>query len=88
MSFSGIVTFKNADALRQSAAAVPDDKLLIETDAPYLSPEPVRNMKTNEPANVAHVAACLAAVRGTTPETLAELTTRNAGQFFGIDAIL
>jgi len=84
VSFSGIVTFKNAGALREAAAMVPDDRLLIETDAPYLSPEPVRKMKTNEPANVAHVAACLAAVRGSDVETVAELTTANALRFFGI----
>ena len=85
VSFSGIVTFKNAGELREAAAIVPDDRLLIETDAPYLSPEPVRNMKTNEPANVAHVAACLAALRGRDAESIAELTTANAARFFGIE---
>ncbi|MHC4982088.1 MAG: TatD family hydrolase [Planctomycetota bacterium] len=85
LGFSGVVTFENAGAVRKAAAAVPDDKLLIETDAPYLSPEPVRKMKTNEPANVVHVAECLAAVRGRTPEAIAELTTANAVGFFGID---
>jgi len=84
VSFSGIVTFKKADDLRAAAAIVPDDRLLIETDAPYLSPEPVRKMKTNEPANVVHVARCLAAVRGCDAEALAELTTANAARFFGI----
>ena len=85
IGFSGIVTFRKSGYLRQAAAVVPDGKLLIETDAPYLSPEPVRKMKTNEPANVVHVAACLAAVRGATPEALAELTTANAVRFFGLD---
>ena len=85
IGFSGIVTFKKADELRRAAALVPDDRLLIETDSPYLSPEPVRRMKTNEPANVAHVAACLANVRKTTPEALAELTTENAVRFFSLD---
>ena len=84
VSFSGIVTFKNADSLRQAAAIVPDDRLLIETDAPYLSPEPVRKIKTNEPAHVVHVATCLANVRGTTPEALADQTTANAVRFFGL----
>ena len=84
VSFSGIVTFKNTDALRRAAAIVPDDRLLIETDAPYLSPEPVRKMKVNEPANVAHVAACLAVVRGVSPSILAEQTTANAVRFFGL----
>jgi TatD DNase family protein len=82
VSFSGIVTFKKADALRAAAAIVPDDRLLIETDSPYLSPEPVRKMKTNEPAHVAHVAACLAAVRGTSADALARLTTANAVRLF------
>ena len=86
VSFSGIVTFKKTDSLRQAAAIVPDDRLLIETDAPFLSPEPVRRMKTNEPAHVAHVAACLAAVRNTTPDHLADQTTANARRFFSLDA--
>ncbi|HOF17467.1 MAG TPA: TatD family hydrolase [Phycisphaerae bacterium] len=56
----------------------------METDAPYLSPEPVRKMKTNEPANVAHVATFLASERKTSPEALAEQTTANAVCFFGL----
>jgi len=85
ISFSGIITFKNASYLSQAARGVPDDRILIETDAPYLCPEPVRKMKTNEPANVVHVATCLAAVRNTSPERLAELTTANAVRFFDLD---
>jgi len=84
VSFSGIVTFRKAGYLREAAALVPDDRLLIETDAPYCSPEPARKMKTNEPANVAHVAACLAAVRGSTPEAVARLTTANAERLFAL----
>ena len=84
ISFSGIVTFKKTDELRQAAALVPDDRLLIETDSPFCSPEPVRKMHPNEPANVAHVAACLAGVRGATPDVIAELTTANALRFFGL----
>ncbi|RPI58400.1 MAG: TatD family deoxyribonuclease [Planctomycetaceae bacterium] len=84
ISFSGIVTFKKADDLRREAAAVPDGSIMIETDSPYLSPEPVRSMKTNEPANVAYVATNLAALRNTSPEALAELTTANAVRFFGL----
>jgi len=86
ISFSGIVTFAGAADLRRAAALVPDDRLLIETDAPFLSPEPVRKMKTNEPANVAHVAACLAGARGTTPQRIAEQTAANAVRFFGLDS--
>lgn len=82
ISFSGIVTFRNADMLRESAAMVPDERLLIETDTPFLAPVPQRGQR-NEPAFVAHVAACLAAVRGTTAERIAEVTRANARQMFG-----
>ena len=84
ISFSGIATFKKSDDIRESVALVPDDRILIETDAPFLTPEPVRKMRTNEPANVAHVAERLAAVRGTTGERFAERTTTNAQRFFGL----
>jgi TatD DNase family protein len=84
LGFSGILTFKNAAALRESAALAPADRIMVETDAPYLSPEPVRQMKVNEPCNVAHVAACLAAIRGVSPQHIAELTTANAERFFGL----
>jgi len=82
ISFSGIITFKNSHELRRSARLVPADRLLIETDSPYLSPEPVRKMKRNEPANVAHVAAAVAAIRNMPIEALAELTTANARRLF------
>lgn len=76
ISFSGIVTFRNAEALREVAKQVPQDRLLIETDAPYLAPVPFRG-KTNEPAFVKHVAECLATLRTTSFEDIAEHTTRN-----------
>jgi TatD DNase family protein len=82
ISFSGIVTFRNADMLRESAAMVPDERLLIETDAPFLAPVPMRGQR-NEPAFVAHVAECLATVRATTPERVAEITRQNARAMFG-----
>jgi TatD DNase family protein len=82
VSFSGIVTFKKTQYLRDAAALVPADRLMIETDAPFLSPEPVRKMKTNEPANVVHVARCLAGVRDVCEDQLAEQTTANAAAFF------
>ncbi len=85
ISFAGIVTFNRAAELRESAMTVPDDRILIETDSPFLTPEPVRKMKANEPANVAHVASCLAKVRGTSQEEIAELTTQNAVRFFGLE---
>ena len=76
ISFSGIVTFKNAHALRDVALFVPEDRLLIETDAPYLAPVPHRG-KTNEPAFVRHVAQCLADARHVPLERLADSTCRN-----------
>lgn len=76
ISFSGIVTFKNADALRAVAKQVPADRLLIETDSPYLAPVPFRG-KTNEPAYVRYVAECLAALRQMPVETIASETTNN-----------
>ena len=76
ISFSGIVTFRNAEALREVAKQVPAERLLIETDAPYLAPVPFRG-KTNEPAYVKHVAECLASLRATSLEDIAEHTTRN-----------
>jgi TatD DNase family protein len=82
ISFSGIVTFRNADQLRKSVAFVPDNRLLIETDSPYLTPVPKRG-RENEPAFVVHVAECLARVRDTTVEHIAQITTANAEQLFG-----
>ena len=81
ISFSGIVTFRNASILRECAAFMPEDRLLIETDSPFLAPVPMRGQR-NEPAFVTHVADCLARTCGTTPEHIAELTWRNAGQLF------
>ena len=81
VSFSGIVTFANAKALREVAIQVPDDRLLIETDSPYLAPVPYRG-KTNEPAYVKHVAECLAELRGSTLEHIADVTTNNFFKLF------
>lgn len=83
-SFAGMVTFKKSDELRGVASIVPDDRLLVETDSPYLSPEPLRGKRPNEPARVEHTLRCLAEVRGTSPENLAEITTVNAKRFFGL----
>lgn len=76
VSFTGVVTFKKSDALREIANAVPLDRLLVETDAPYLAPEPFRG-KLCEPAYVVHTAAALAASRGISPDELARATTEN-----------
>jgi TatD DNase family protein len=81
VSFSGVVTFKNAEALRDIAREVPLDRLLVETDAPYLAPEPLRG-RTNEPANVVHTAARLAKVRGTGEAEIAKATTENFFRLF------
>lgn len=76
ISFSGIVTFKNAKAVQEVAVKAPLDRILVETDAPYLAPVPYRG-KTNEPAYVRHTAQCVADLRGIPLETLAEATTHN-----------
>lgn len=82
ISFSGIVTFRNAVDLREVAKRVPDDRLLIETDAPYLTPVPMRG-KPNHPALVRHVAELLAELRGVSFERLAEDTSENYRRLFG-----
>jgi TatD DNase family protein len=83
ISFSGIVTFKTAQDLRDVAAFVPLDRILIETDSPYLAPVPYRG-KTNNPSYVPFVATQLAAVRGVDIETIAEATSANFSQLFGV----
>ena len=82
ISVSGIVTFKNAEELRDIVRAVPLDRLLVETDSPYLAPVPYRG-KRNEPAFVAATAAAVAALKGVTAETLAAATTENFFRLFG-----
>ncbi len=81
ISFSGIVTFKNAEKLREVATRVPLDRLLIETDAPYLAPSPHRG-KVNEPAYVARVAEAIAKLRGLTVEAVGTATTENFFELF------
>lgn len=82
ISFAGMVTYKKSAALREVAAAVPIDRLLVETDCPYLSPEPVRGQRPNEPAHVFYTAACIAKVRSLTLAELARRTTANAQALF------
>jgi TatD DNase family protein len=81
ISFSGIITFRNAEALREVAKHVPDDYLLIETDAPYLAPVPHRG-KQNQPAYVKHVAQKLAEIRNTSAEHIAEISKNNFYRLF------
>lgn len=84
VSFAGMVTFKKSVELREVAAKIPADRLLIETDAPYLSPHPKRGQRPNEPALLVHTAECLAEVRSVDLCTLAKQTTENARRLFRI----
>lgn len=81
LGFAGMVTFRSAASLREVAAVVPADRMLIETDSPFLSPEPLRGRR-NEPAHVVHTARCLAIARGVSLERLAAETTANARRVF------
>jgi len=83
ISFAGMVTFKKSQELREIARTIPADRLLIETDSPYLAPHPHRGRRPNEPALLVHTAACLAQARGVTLDALAATTTANARQVFG-----
>ncbi|HEY1685473.1 MAG TPA: TatD family hydrolase [Tepidisphaeraceae bacterium] len=83
LGFTGAVTFKKNDQLREVAKFTPADRLLVETDAPYLTPEPMRKQKTNEPAMVVHVARVVAEMRGISIEKLEAITDTNAQKFFG-----
>jgi TatD DNase family protein len=78
ISFAGMVTFKKSEDLREVARQVPENRILVETDSPYLSPEPMRGKRPNEPARVEHTLRCLAEVRGVSAEALAVATTENA----------
>jgi TatD DNase family protein len=85
ISFSGILTFRNADALQAAVAAVPDDRVMVETDAPYLAPEPYRG-KRNEPAFVVRTLEVLARFRGLEPDNLAAQIAANAERLFCLPA--
>ena len=82
ISFAGPLTFKKAPKLQEAALLIPRDRLLIETDSPYMAPEPVRGRR-NEPANVRYVGMKLAELRGETPEEVARYTTENAMRVYG-----
>ena len=83
LSFSGIVSFKSADDVRAAAALAPADRVLVETDSPYLAPAPHRG-KPNEPAYLPLVGAALADARGVDVGTIAELTRANAARVFAV----
>jgi TatD DNase family protein len=83
LGFAGMVTFRSSAALREVAKTVPLDRLLVETDSPFLSPEPLRGRR-NEPANVVHTARCLALARGEDLAMFAAATTANARRVFSI----
>ncbi|WP_017652481.1 TatD family hydrolase [Fortiea contorta] len=84
ISFSGTVTFKNAKQIQSSAARVRSDRLLIETDCPFLAPVPKRGERRNEPAYVRYVAEQVAQLRSETVEAIAAQTTQNACELFGL----
>jgi TatD DNase family protein len=83
ISFSGVVTFKNAKRVQEVAASVPTEYLMVETDAPYLTPHPHRG-KRNDSALMKHTVDMLAELHGTTPEEMARITAQNAAELFGI----
>ncbi len=84
ISFTGTVTFKRSEALREVAKMIPLDRLMIETDCPYISPHPVRNIRPNEPALLIHTAQCLADLHGVSIEDFSQIVTKTSEQFFSL----
>ncbi|MCD4830361.1 MAG: TatD family hydrolase [Anaerohalosphaeraceae bacterium] len=84
ISFTGMITFKSADSAREAAAVVPLDRMMVETDCPYMSPAPMRKQKINEPALMIHTAKKLAEIKGVGYETFCKSVTENTKRFFGI----
>jgi len=84
VSFTGVVTFKNAQIARQAAEVVPLDRMMVETDCPYMSPEPVRKQKPNEPALIIHTARFLVQLKGVGADEFNAATTETARRFFGL----
>src|SRR5438045_7870136 len=83
LGITWIVTYKKSDELREVVKFTPADRILVETDAPYLSPEPVRKQKVNEPSLVMHTARVVAELRGISVEELDQLTSENVAKHFG-----
>ena len=88
VSFTGVVTFKNADRTREAAKVVPLDRLMLETDSPYMSPEPIRKQKINEPALMAHTAKFLADLKKIPLEEFAAAVTATSKAFFNLPSVL
>lgn len=84
ISFTGIVTFKKSIEIQEVARLVPEDRLMVETDSPYLAPEPKRKQRPNEPRLAVHTNAFVAKLRDMSPEEMAAITTANAKRFFGL----
>jgi TatD DNase family protein len=84
ISFTGVVTFKNAETAREAAQVVPLDRMMVETDCPYMSPEPMRKQRPNEPALMIHTARFLAELKGVDLEEFAQATTATAIRFFAL----
>ena len=84
LSLTGVVTFKNADKTREVAKYVPLDRLMIETDSPYLSPEPMRKQKVNEPALLVHTAKFIAALKMIELDDFAKKITATTREFFSL----
>ena len=82
ISFAGMLTYKKSEELRKTAKTIPLDRILVETDCPYLTPEPNRSRRPNEPSFVVHTAKCLAETIGISVKALAEITTNNAKRLF------
>lgn len=83
ISFAGMVTFKNATEIQEIAAGIPADRILVETDSPYLTPHPLRGKRPNHPALVAHTLRFIAELRGLSEAQFASLTSENAQRLFG-----
>ena len=84
VSFTGTITFKNSEPLRQVAKNIPVDRIMLETDCPYISPAPKRNIRPNEPALMIHTAAQIAEIHGLTPDAFADISLQTSKSFFNL----